>query len=712
VFLRAMRENSQLDVFEARYQSLGGGKQRKAGCMSIFKLKRRTLRQPDDAQGVVTLDSSTTHIPGGLAGIRERMAELGHSQNAPLPQPVADPDGKDFGAEAVPAGPTAPTVSTVSGDGFVLQSDFCTAAGDPLSAVGNQGARRVPRAQSAARTKAAPASLVPTGHEASLGNAGNSDVLPADAPNIFDMKNPDGSEMTAEQMLEHFDALAKKKQEEEAAAAHVAAAEEAAQDVLVRLEADDVSGAWEALTNAITGWAHGGEDKETYRQRVKELERSIESRAEQKAEEARLAGEAEKEKLAAAAQGTCVAEGERTLSAEEEADKVRASETARVAHAAEVAVGGGEGGERGAMSMQTAAPDEGAEVRRKKAEERRRKYILEEATKAAHAHEAENARGGDEAVRKGGLEAGNKDGTAREVEGMGEAIRQWRADLTIPIVPPSELHEQLSSLRRLQTQIQLKEDHAGGFEPAGINPERRRLKPPHELAEEIQRISTCSHRRTSPRGFDPSNVSPSPDHRRHEPSFPSAHHLIPERSLPSAHVLVPEQQLPLSLQRHAVLGEADREGFDWSSRSLSAPRGLDRLLTPGGLDHLYPSSSSLVDRVPIPLPRTMSSAMASSARTSSLASEGSVHEVRAASLLVGSVRPRHGKLGVMTLDDVSPSDTIAARIRSYRAAHPQASFHQWLNQLTPQDITRAIAASGGGTGVWRQEWDDCVLHEI
>ena len=89
-----------------------------------------------------------------------------------------------------------------------------------------------------------------------------------------------------------------------------------------------------------------------------------------------------------------------------------------------------------------------------------------------------------------------------------------------------------------------------------------------------------------------------------------------------------------------------------------------------------------------------------------------MHEVRAASLLVGSVRPRHGKLGVMTLDDVSPSDTIAARIRSYRAAHPQASFHQWLNQLTPQDITRAIAASGGGTGVWRQEWDECLLYDI
>jgi len=41
----------------------------------------------------------------------------------------------------------------------------------------------------------------------------------------------------------------------------------------------------------------------------------------------------------------------------------------------------------------------------------------------------------------------------------------------------------------------------------------------------------------------------------------------------------------------------------------------------------------------------------------------------------------------------------------------QGTFHQWLLELTPEDITRAIAASRGGTGVWRQIWDSITPGE-
>ena len=43
-----------------------------------------------------------------------------------------------------------------------------------------------------------------------------------------------------------------------------------------------------------------------------------------------------------------------------------------------------------------------------------------------------------------------------------------------------------------------------------------------------------------------------------------------------------------------------------------------------------------------------------------------------------------------------------------RAMRAQGTFHQWLLELTPEDITRAIAASRGGTGVWRQIWDSAA----
>jgi hypothetical protein len=49
--------------------------------------------------------------------------------------------------------------------------------------------------------------------------------------------------------------------------------------------------------------------------------------------------------------------------------------------------------------------------------------------------------------------------------------------------------------------------------------------------------------------------------------------------------------------------------------------------------------------------------------------------------------------------------TIEARIRKFRRERPAATFHQWLRQLTPEDITKSIAASKGGTGIWRVIWD-------
>lgn len=49
---------------------------------------------------------------------------------------------------------------------------------------------------------------------------------------------------------------------------------------------------------------------------------------------------------------------------------------------------------------------------------------------------------------------------------------------------------------------------------------------------------------------------------------------------------------------------------------------------------------------------------------------------------------------------------MPALMAAFRLKRPSATFHDWLAQLTPQQITKAIVASKQGTGIWRKIWDD------
>jgi len=60
-------------------------KQKKAArCWSTFTLRKSAKKQPEKhiAGGAIDVGSSGLEIPGGLAGICERMAQMGHSINA------------------------------------------------------------------------------------------------------------------------------------------------------------------------------------------------------------------------------------------------------------------------------------------------------------------------------------------------------------------------------------------------------------------------------------------------------------------------------------------------------------------------------------------------------------------------------------------------------------------------------------------------------
>ena len=50
-------------------------------------------------------------------------------------------------------------------------------------------------------------------------------------------------------------------------------------------------------------------------------------------------------------------------------------------------------------------------------------------------------------------------------------------------------------------------------------------------------------------------------------------------------------------------------------------------------------------------------------------------------------------------------DLMVENITAFRAMFPSGTFNDWLAQLSPQDITRAIMSSQRGTGIWRELWD-------
>jgi hypothetical protein len=67
-----------------------------ARCWSIFTPRKSAKKQPEKpiAGGAIDVGSSGIEIPGGLAGICERMAQMGHSINAtatPSPRKVPNP---------------------------------------------------------------------------------------------------------------------------------------------------------------------------------------------------------------------------------------------------------------------------------------------------------------------------------------------------------------------------------------------------------------------------------------------------------------------------------------------------------------------------------------------------------------------------------------------------------------------------------------------
>lgn len=41
----------------------------------------------------------------------------------------------------------------------------------------------------------------------------------------------------------------------------------------------------------------------------------------------------------------------------------------------------------------------------------------------------------------------------------------------------------------------------------------------------------------------------------------------------------------------------------------------------------------------------------------------------------------------------------------FKTREREGSFNDWLVQLSPEDITRAIMSSKQGTGIWRELWD-------
>lgn len=174
--------------------------------------KRTTTRD----QGPVDIGAGIAVIPGGLAGIRARMAEMGHHMNAPEPPPAMSQQfgdfapGDEFEADAAPAGPNAPAHrETMSGEGFVLMSDFCTENGKRAN-FQRQSTAPAARRRDAARIGRE--GRMPVDKDSSPERKASARAVPERerytdrqlSPDILSLKNDDGSDMTAEQLLNSF----------------------------------------------------------------------------------------------------------------------------------------------------------------------------------------------------------------------------------------------------------------------------------------------------------------------------------------------------------------------------------------------------------------------------------------------------------------------------------------------------------------------------
>ena len=184
------------DPLSARLENLESGRRKKkAGCFSFLGSKRSRKRKAEPSDGV-DLGASNVEIPGGLAGIRARMAEMGHHMNVPPENKMAGQGMDAYDVDAAPAGPNEPNAhkETMSGEGFVLMSDFCTEDGRQAAVKPKQ--RRGPGASKKSRpADTAPRVVVPPPEP---------EPEPEPEPDILERKNADGSEMTIEQLLNQF----------------------------------------------------------------------------------------------------------------------------------------------------------------------------------------------------------------------------------------------------------------------------------------------------------------------------------------------------------------------------------------------------------------------------------------------------------------------------------------------------------------------------
>ena len=188
------------------------GRKKKAGCLSFLtpqKGNRRKKRKPDPGAPIDIGASGSMEIPGGLAGIRARMAEMGHVTNAPAaPSMMSEGfDDAPDGSDAAPAGPNAPNAhqETMEGEGFVLMSDFCTENGQQAAYQKLAPARQTaaPRAKAAtSKDPELPVSRLPR-HDLSLSAPTHTNAQEA-TPDVLERKNDDGTEMTIEQLLDSF----------------------------------------------------------------------------------------------------------------------------------------------------------------------------------------------------------------------------------------------------------------------------------------------------------------------------------------------------------------------------------------------------------------------------------------------------------------------------------------------------------------------------
>ena len=137
---------------------------------------------------------------------------MGHHMNAPPPPPALAEEFGDFspvdefGMDAAPSGPNAPNAhkETMSGEGFVLMSDFCTEDGRQANMTKPAPAPTVRK--KAARNKSSSSVAPPPDSGMSGGQKSEAIRVPvrADSPDLLARKNDDGTEMTVEQLLNSF----------------------------------------------------------------------------------------------------------------------------------------------------------------------------------------------------------------------------------------------------------------------------------------------------------------------------------------------------------------------------------------------------------------------------------------------------------------------------------------------------------------------------